>query len=424
MTLRALTAVVATEPTVAAALERVGSPDSSVLDLTAPATLRPFLALALAAGDEGRRPPVVLVVTATGREADEIVAAARCLVDDDSVVDFPGWETLPHERLSPRADTVGTTACGRLRRLLHPQDGSAGQGTVRIVVAPVRSVLQPQVKGLGDLQPVSVREGDAADLEDVVRRLSAAAYHRVDLVERRGEFAVRGGIVDVFPPTQEHPLRVEFWGDTVEEVRTFAVADQRSLDKAPDGLWAPPCRELLLTGRCVRARAARLATLHPELREMLDRMAQGQAVEGMESRAPVLVDEKELLVELLPVQLARWCSFCDPERESRLGRTTWWRPARSSCTPPGRRPLAVGRRRSTSERRPTGRSARCGPRRSAVGWPGGPSPRSAETPTPPRSPWTPGRTHRCRRHRLRRHRPGQHRRDAGDRHPGRRDLSG
>jgi transcription-repair coupling factor (superfamily II helicase) len=56
----------------------------------------------------------------------------------------------------------------------------------------------------------------------------AAAYTRTDLVERRGEFAVRGGILDVFPPTEEHPLRVEFWGDTVEEIRWFRVADQRS----------------------------------------------------------------------------------------------------------------------------------------------------------------------------------------------------
>src|SRR3546814_10766537 len=47
------------------------------------------------------------------------------------------------------------------------------------------------------------------------------------LVEKRGEFAVRGGIVDVFPPTEEHPLRVEFWGDDVEEIRSFSVADQR-----------------------------------------------------------------------------------------------------------------------------------------------------------------------------------------------------
>ena len=149
------------------------------------------------------------------------------------------------------------------------------------------------------------------ELEVVVRRLAAAAYSRVDLVERRGEFAVRGGIVDVFPPTEQHPVRIEFWGDEVEEVRSFAVADQRSLDVVPQGLWAPPCRELLLTD-AVRARARELAAEHPELSDMLERLAEGHAVEGMESLAPALVDEMEMLIDLLPADSV--VLVCDPER--------------------------------------------------------------------------------------------------------------
>ncbi|MFC6345551.1 transcription-repair coupling factor, partial [Nocardioides hankookensis] len=177
-------------------------------------------------------------------------------------------------------------------------------------VAPVRSVLQPQVKGLADLEPVELVAGDSAPLEDVVRRLAAAAYSRVDLVEKRGEFAVRGGIVDVFPPTEEHPLRVEFWGDDVEEIRSFAVADQRTLDKV-DRLWAPPCRELLLTDD-VRERASALGQAHPQLLELTDKIAAGIAVEGMESLAPVLVDEMELLVDLMPADTH--VLVLDPER--------------------------------------------------------------------------------------------------------------
>jgi transcription-repair coupling factor (superfamily II helicase) len=121
---------------------------------------------------------------------------------------------------------------------------------------------------------------------------------------------VRGGIVDVFPPTEEHPLRVEFWGDDVEEIRSFAVADQRTLEPV-DRLWAPPCRELLLTEE-VRRRAAALGEAHPQLLEMTDKIAAGVAVEGMESLAPVLVDELELLVDLLPVDTH--VLVLDPER--------------------------------------------------------------------------------------------------------------
>ena len=80
----------------------------------------------------------------------------------------------------------------------------------------------------------------------LLERLVELAYTRVEMVTARGEFAVRGGIVDIFPPTAEHPVRVEFWGDEVSELRSFAVADQRSVGPV-DELLAPGCRELLLT---------------------------------------------------------------------------------------------------------------------------------------------------------------------------------
>ncbi len=316
--LEALTSLVAREPSVAAAVALAGDGvrRTAALDLTAPGAMHPFLAAVLAEraatpGTERTQgaAPIILVVTATARETDEVAAAAQSLLGAEAVVTYPAWETLPHERLSPRSDTVGRRLAV-LRRLVHPGEIGASAVPVRVVVAPVRSVLQPQVKGLADLEPVALQAGDDVELDDVVHRLAAAAYHRVDMVERRGEFAVRGGIVDVFPPTDEHPVRVEFWGDTVEEVRSFSVADQRSLDDQR-ALWAPPCRELLLTDD-VRARARTLSNQFPELHEMLDKIAEGHAVEGMESLAPALVDDMELLVDLLPA--GSMTLVCDPER--------------------------------------------------------------------------------------------------------------
>jgi len=285
------------------ALASVGRPD---LDVSAPPGLRPLALAALAARAD--RP--VLAVTATTREAEDLVEALACFLPPATVVDYQAWETLPHERLSPRPDTVGKRLAV-LRRLRHPRTDDPAAGPVSIVVAPVRSVLQPQVPDLGDLEPVALRAGDEADFDDAVRRLAGVAYNRVDMVERRGEFAVRGGILDVFPPTEEHPVRVEFWGDTVEEVRWFRVADQRSLEVAEHGLWAPPCRELLLTDE-VRANARVLADQHPQLAEMLDKLADGVAVEGMESLAPVLVGRLTLLLDELPA--GTHVVLCDPER--------------------------------------------------------------------------------------------------------------
>jgi transcription-repair coupling factor (superfamily II helicase) len=303
MSLTGLLDLVATDVALRAALTRIGDLE---LDLVAPAALRPFIAAALVAGAD--RP--VLAVTATGREAEDLAAALRSLLPPQAVVEYPAWETLPHERLSPRADTVGRRLAV-LRRLAHPDPDDPAGGPVCVVVAPVRSVLQPQVKGLGDLVPVQVRAGEEADLEAVVAALVAIGYARVELVERRGEFAVRGGILDVFPPTEEHPLRAEFWGDTVEEVRSFTVADQRSLQPAPHGIWAPPCRELLLTPD-VRERAKRLAAEQPGLVDILDRLADGTPVDGMEALAPVLADELTLLVAELPA--GTHVLVCDPER--------------------------------------------------------------------------------------------------------------
>jgi len=297
--------VLAADPGVgrALAVARAGEP---VADLAVAAGARPELIAAMARAAE--RP--LLVVTATTREADDLVAALACFLPADRIADFPAWETLPHERLSPRSDTVGKRLAV-LRRLAHPDPSDAAYGPLDIVVAPVRAVLQPVVQGLGELAPVALRAGDDAPLEDVVEALAAAAYTRTDLVERRGEFAVRGGILDVFPPTEDHPVRVEFWGDTVEEIRWFKVADQRSLEIAEHGLWAPPCREVLLT-ESVRERAAGLLEQLPGAADLLGKLAEGIAVEGMESLAPALVDGMESVLDTLRERTAIVLS--DPER--------------------------------------------------------------------------------------------------------------
>ncbi|MBO0867539.1 MAG: transcription-repair coupling factor, partial [Micromonosporaceae bacterium] len=289
------------DPALAATRDLAAAGSRAPLDLSAPPALRPFVAAAIA---QNR---TALVVTATGREAEDLAAALGGLLPAESIAVFPAWETLPHERLSPRSDTVGRRLAV-LRRLAHPDPT---RGPMRVVVAPVRSVLQPQLSGLGDLEPVELAPGASADLEQVARRLAGLAYARVDLVEKRGEFAVRGGILDVFPPTEEHPLRVEFWGDEVEEIRWFAVADQRTITKA-ERVWAPPCRELLLTDE-VRARAVQLAQRYPGLAEMLDKLAEGIPVEGMESLAPALVPGRlELLLDAMPAGSV--VLLCDPER--------------------------------------------------------------------------------------------------------------
>jgi transcription-repair coupling factor (superfamily II helicase) len=310
MSLSGLLRAVSDDPALRRALEHAALRPAGGGDLIAPPALRPVLAAALAdpgPADSGR---FILAVTATAREAEDLTAALSSLLPPDSVAYFPAWETLPHERLSPRSDTSGQRLAV-LRRLTHPDPSDPRTGPLLAVAAPVRSLLQPMAGGLGDLVPVRLAPGQEADLEEVVGRLVDIGYVRAELVEKRGDIAVRGGILDVFPPTEEHPLRVDFFGDEVEEVRYFKVTDQRSLEIAQDGLWAPPCRELLLTPG-VRARAKELAREWPGLGEVLTKLADGITVEGMEAFAPTLCDRMELLLDYVPgdgIVIA-----CDPER--------------------------------------------------------------------------------------------------------------
>src|SRR3979490_2125274 len=164
----------------------------SDLTLVGPASARVFAASAMA------QPGPLRVVTATGREADELTAELRGGLGD-AVAMFPSWETLPHERLSPGVDTIGARLM-LLLRLAHPDDERLGP-PLRVVVTTTRSLLQPMGPDLADIEPVTLTVGAEAEFDAVIVRLVNLAYTRVDMVGRRGEFAVRGGILDVFPPT-------------------------------------------------------------------------------------------------------------------------------------------------------------------------------------------------------------------------------
>jgi transcription-repair coupling factor (superfamily II helicase) len=300
-----------TAPTFSDLIDRAAGRPAE-LAMVGPAGARVFVASALA------RTAPLLVVTATGREADDLTGELRGVLGD-AVVLFPSWETLPHERLSPGVETVGARMMV-LRRLAHPDDARLGP-PLRVVVTAARSLLQPMAPDLAEIEPVTLTVGAEANFEDVIARLVTLAYTRVDMVGKRGEFAVRGGILDVFPPTAEHAVRIEFWGDEVSEMRMFAVADQRTIPEiAVETLVAVPCRELLLTDD-VRERAAALAAELPTvenrvgdtLAEMLTKLAEGIPVDGMEALLPVLrPTELALLHDQLPAGTP--VLVCDPEK--------------------------------------------------------------------------------------------------------------
>jgi transcription-repair coupling factor (superfamily II helicase) len=164
---------------VARLMSHVGT--ANVVDIACAAGARSSLTALIADGGDGRAARPVLAVTATGREAQDLAAALRGFLPAERIVEFPSWETLPHERLSPRSDTVGRRLAV-LRRLAHPDTDDEAYGEISVVIASVRALMQPIAKGLGDLRPVSLRVGADAELPDVVEALAGAAYTRTDLV--------------------------------------------------------------------------------------------------------------------------------------------------------------------------------------------------------------------------------------------------
>ncbi|MBV8161352.1 MAG: transcription-repair coupling factor [Acidimicrobiia bacterium] len=236
----------------------------------------------------GRHPLVVAVPTST--EADRVAHDLRAFLGSDQVDLFPAWETLPFERVSPSVDTMGR----RLRVMWRLRDPGR---MPRVLVASVRALVQRLGPHVEEVEPIVVRPGDVLDPTDLVTRLTAAGYRREYQVEHRGEVAVRGSIVDVFPSTADVPVRIDLWGDEVDRLTEFAVSDQRSTQDA-SGIELFPCRELLPTEE-VRARADRLLAREPWGREQWERLAEGVMFDGMESWLPWLTDGEHGLFDLL-----------------------------------------------------------------------------------------------------------------------------
>ncbi|MDQ3107324.1 MAG: DEAD/DEAH box helicase, partial [Actinomycetota bacterium] len=245
-------------------------------------------ALAGLASLSGRHPFVVAAPTTT--DAERVAHDLRAFLGDDEVDVFPAWETLPFERVSPSVETMGR----RLRvmwRLRTPDR------MPRVLVAPVRAIVQRLGPHVEDVEPVTIRPGDRLDPTELVERLVGSGYRREYQVEHRGEVAVRGSIVDVFPSTADIPVRIDLWGDEVDRLTEFAVADQRTTNDV-ECVEIFGCRELLPTDD-VRTRAESLVGTEPWGREQWERLVDGQTFEGMESWLPWLTQSDHVLLDLV-----------------------------------------------------------------------------------------------------------------------------
>jgi hypothetical protein len=233
-----------------------------------------------------------LMVIAPGpREAEELAAEIGAYLGPEAVALLPAWDALPYEGMDPAPEVAArrADALGRLR-------ASAGPS---VLVAPYLAAMQRVPPTLGTVAPLQLAAGVELAPDMLAERLSDLGYVRVDVVEHRGEFAVRGGVVDVFPGIARRPARLEYWGDEIERLREFSPSTQLSTQEMV-AIEVSQVRELLPDDE-LRSVAARRAPEMPDrFRDGLQRLADGLRFEGADTLAPFLFDHMPTPGELLP----------------------------------------------------------------------------------------------------------------------------
>ncbi|AEG13819.1 transcription-repair coupling factor [Desulfofundulus kuznetsovii DSM 6115] len=209
----------------------------------------------------------VLIITPGDSEASVLADDLTSLLPGIPVYLFPVWELLPYQVLAHGKEVLAQ----RLKALV-----ALSRDEPCVVVAPLEAVLRrlspPEVFRRA---VIDLAVGQRVDLEGLVRRLVDVGYERVEMVEGPGQLALRGGILDVYPLTFEHPVRLEFFDDEVDSIRFFDADSQRSIDRT-GAVSIPPARELVVTEE---SRARALDVLETEYRLQLKKVTESSTLE-------------------------------------------------------------------------------------------------------------------------------------------------
>ncbi|MFP6641899.1 MAG: hypothetical protein VCC04_16770, partial [Myxococcota bacterium] len=252
-----------------------------------------------------------LIMAPSSKQSDALADDLRSVLGREQCAKrlrtFPRHDTLPYDRFSPQPFLVTARMEVLYRWWLDSASGAAADQPAPIVVTdwtalavrvPARELLERHV------QEVAV--GQTLDRDAWLKGLERAGYQRMPLVEERGEFAARGGIVDFFSPHAAHPLRIELSGDEVDSIREFDAASQRSLSKLKKAV-AVPAREVLVERdrvvECeakIRELAETCGTEASETTSLIDALLRGDLPAGVEALAPLLVPAVEGVLDYLP----------------------------------------------------------------------------------------------------------------------------
>jgi transcription-repair coupling factor (superfamily II helicase) len=179
----------------------------------------------------------ILFISPDQESSEKALVDFKTYLGDDEVDLYPSWEIQPYEIRAPHAENIGD----RLKILYDLQNGEK-----KIICIPAVALVEPTISG-DDLRKLAfeIKKGDSVESDYLVSRLVKMGFVRRPMVEQLGDFALRGGIIDIFPATAPEPVRLELFGDEVDSLRSFSVLTQRSLSSIESTVILP-LREILV----------------------------------------------------------------------------------------------------------------------------------------------------------------------------------
>ncbi len=242
----------------------------------------------------GAKKPVVYVMR-DGNRIGELEDALKFVAPELPVLTLPGWDCLPYDRVGPSGEVAARrlsamAALGALRREPHRA----------LILTTANALLQkmPPAAVLGE-ETIAAKAGNRIAMEDIVRALQRGGFDRVATVRERGEFAVRGGILDLFAPGEEEPVRLDFFGDTLETIRGFDPATQRTTRQL-QSFELTPVSEITLREETVsRFRTNYVKRFGAAQRNdaLYSSISEGKRFSGMEHWLPLFYDKLDTLFD-------------------------------------------------------------------------------------------------------------------------------
>ncbi len=262
-----------------------------------PEGLAPVVLARLAEEERGSAPPLLLHVARDDRRLEALAEGLAFFAPKVRVIQMPAWDTVPYDRVGPNAEIVATRIASLARLAAAPRKGPT------VVLTTVNAILQrlpPREfirRSLKNIAP-----GQRLDMQELVGRLNLAGFQRTGTVMEPGEYAVRGSILDLFPPGRSSPVRLDFAFDTLEHIKAFDPETQRT-GKIVQKLTLMPISEVAFGGEAEkRFRRGYVEAFGPAPLDdpLYEAVSAGQRYTGMEHWLPLFHERLETLFDYVP----------------------------------------------------------------------------------------------------------------------------